>query len=81
VEIIEQEVKISNRFAAFEILDDNVYISKIWKHIRENLKTSAIWSLGYYEFKQHKPWFYENGVGQLSLDRNLPCSCFISDGM
>jgi alpha/beta superfamily hydrolase len=30
-----------------------------WETIRENIKSSAKESLGYYEMQQHKPWFDE----------------------
>jgi len=35
------------------------YRVKVWESITENIKTSATQSLGYYELKQHKPWFDE----------------------
>jgi hypothetical protein len=50
-------VEVSNRFAAFKDLDAEVEINNIWETIRENIKISAKESLGYYELKQHKPWF------------------------
>jgi hypothetical protein len=31
-------VEISNRFAALEILDDDVVINRAWETIRENIK-------------------------------------------
>jgi len=37
--------------------DDDVDINSVW--IRENMKASAR-GLGYYELKQHKPWFNED---------------------
>jgi hypothetical protein len=43
-EVKEQiQVKISNRFAALENLDDDddMDISRAWKSIRENIKASA----------------------------------------
>jgi lipoate-protein ligase A len=52
-------VEVSNRFAALEDLDSEVEINTIWETIRENIKISAKDSLGYYELKQHKPWFDE----------------------
>jgi len=61
----EYHVNISNRFAALENLDDcdvddiDVDINLAWECIRENIKASTTQSLGYYEFKQHKPWFNE----------------------
>jgi hypothetical protein len=52
-------VEVSNRFAALEDLDAEVEINAIWETIRENIKISVKESLGYYELKQHKPWFDE----------------------
>jgi hypothetical protein len=49
----EFQVKILNRFAALEILDDDADINSIWWSIREYTKASAADSLGYYELKQH----------------------------
>jgi hypothetical protein len=37
--------------------EDEIYI--IWEIFRENIKISAKENLGYYELKQHKPWFDE----------------------
>jgi hypothetical protein len=34
-----------------------VDINRVWKTIREDIKILAKVSLGYYEFKKHKPWF------------------------
>jgi hypothetical protein len=42
-----------------EDLDAMVEINTIWEMIRENIKMSVKESLGYYELKQHKPWFDE----------------------
>jgi hypothetical protein len=52
-------VEVSNRFAALEDLDTEVQMNTIWETIRENTKISAKESLGYYELKQHNPWFCE----------------------
>jgi hypothetical protein len=52
-------VEVSNRFAALEDLDAEVEINSAWETIRENIKISAKESLGYFEFKKHKPWFEE----------------------
>jgi hypothetical protein len=49
------QVKISNWFATWENLDDDLHINKVWNTVRENIKFSAKQSLGYYELKQHKP--------------------------
>jgi hypothetical protein len=43
-----------------ENLDTEVDIDRAWETIRENIKISAKESLGYYELKQHKPWFDED---------------------
>jgi len=52
----QYEVKISDRFAASENLDeDHVDISRAWESITEDIKASETESLGYYELKQHKP--------------------------
>jgi hypothetical protein len=61
-------VEVSNRFAAFEDLDAEVEINTIWETIIENIRVSAKESLGYYELKQHKPWFDE-GCSELSDKR------------
>jgi hypothetical protein len=55
----QYRVEISNRFAALENLDSEVDINRASETIRENIKISAKESLGYYELKQHKPWFNE----------------------
>jgi hypothetical protein len=46
----QYQVKILNRFAAFENLDDDVDIHRAWK----TLKSSATENLHYYELKQHQ---------------------------
>jgi hypothetical protein len=40
-------------------LGAEVEINTIWETIRENIKISVKESLGYYELKQHMPWFDE----------------------
>jgi hypothetical protein len=52
-------VEVSNRFAAMADLDAEVEINNAWETIRENITISAKESLGYFEFKKHKPWFDE----------------------
>jgi hypothetical protein len=42
-----------------EDLDTEVENNSAWETIRENIKISAKESLGYYELKKHKPWFYK----------------------
>jgi predicted metallo-beta-lactamase superfamily hydrolase len=53
------QIKISNRFAPLENLNYSKDINRAWENIKKNIKTSAKESLGWYEFKQHKPWFDE----------------------
>jgi hypothetical protein len=43
------------RFAALRDLDAEVEIDSAWKVIKENFKISSKESLGFYEFKKHKP--------------------------
>jgi hypothetical protein len=50
-------VEVSNRFAAFEILDAEVAINSSWETITENITISANKCLGYFEWKKHKLWF------------------------
>jgi hypothetical protein len=52
-------VEVSNRFAACENLDAGVEINTVCDTIRKNVKISVKESLGYYELKQHKPWFHK----------------------
>jgi hypothetical protein len=40
-----------------EDLDAEVEINSAWEMIGENIKISAKESIGYYELKNHKPWF------------------------
>jgi hypothetical protein len=42
-------VEVSDRFAALEDLDTEVEINSVWEMIRENIKSSAKESLGYFE--------------------------------
>jgi hypothetical protein len=50
-------VVVSNRFAALEGLDTEVEINSAWETIRESITVSAKESLGYFELKNHMPWF------------------------
>jgi hypothetical protein len=55
---VEQyRLKVSNRFAALDDLNAEVEINSAWEIVRKNINISAKESLGYYEFKKHKPWF------------------------
>jgi hypothetical protein len=61
-EVWEQhQIKISNKFAALEKLNDSEDINKTWENIKENTKTSAKTQSGSvgHEMKQHKPWCVE----------------------
>jgi len=41
-------------------LDDcDVAINKAWENMKKKVETSSTESLGYYDFKQHEPWFQE----------------------
>jgi hypothetical protein len=71
IEVKEKyHVEVSNWFAGLEDLDAEIEINTIWETIRENIKISAKDNLGYYEVKQHKPWF-EEGCSELLDQRNL----------
>ena len=48
------QIKITNRFATFENLNESNDINSAW-----HSKTSTKEDLGLYELKQHKPWFDE----------------------
>ena len=51
----QYQIKLSNRFAALENLNDREDINRAWENIK--IKTSDKDRLGLYELKQHKPWF------------------------
>jgi hypothetical protein len=51
-----------------EDLDTELEINSAREMIRENIKISANDSLGYFEFKKHKPWFDE-GCSKLLYQR------------
>jgi hypothetical protein len=55
----QSRIEISNRYADLENLDDDVDVSRAWETIRENIIISAKETLGYYETRNHKPWFDE----------------------
>jgi len=55
----QYQIKISNRFAALENLNNSKVINGVWENIQKNIKTSAKDSLGLYELKKHKTWFDE----------------------
>ena len=51
----QYQIKISERFAAFENLRYSKDVDRAWENIKENIKISAKESLGLHELKQHKP--------------------------
>jgi len=51
------QIKITNRFAALENVNNDEDVNRTWEHIKENIQTSANESLGLHELKQNKPWF------------------------
>jgi hypothetical protein len=51
----QSRVEVSNRFAAFRVLDADMNINRTWERIRNNIKISANECLGYYEM--NKPRF------------------------
>jgi hypothetical protein len=55
----QYRIKISNRFAALEYLNDSEGIIRAWENSPKNIKTSAKEGLCLYELRQHKPWFDE----------------------
>jgi len=57
------QIEITNRFAAFEKLNNDKAINRAWENIKENIKTSAKDSLDLHEFKLYKPWFNEECLG------------------
>jgi hypothetical protein len=50
-----------------ENLDAEVHINRVLETIRENIKSSAKESLGYYKLKKHMPWFDENETSQTAV--------------
>jgi hypothetical protein len=57
-----------------ENLDDDVDISGAWESITEAIKASAMESIGYYELKQHEPWFEKECSEFLDQGSRLNCS-------
>jgi phosphotransferase system IIB component len=52
-------VNILNSFMGLKNVDDYVHITRLWQSVKDNSNISAKESLGYYELKEHKPWFEE----------------------
>ena len=59
------QIEITNRFAALENLNVDGDVNRTWENIKENLKTAAKESLCLHEWKQLKPWFDEECLGNL----------------
>jgi hypothetical protein len=57
-------IEVSIRFATLEDLDAEVEINSASEMIRENIKTSAKGSVGYFELKKNKQWF-DKGCSKL----------------
>ena len=55
----QDQIKISNRCAAIENLNNSEDINRACENTEENIRMSAKDSLGLYELKQHKSWFDE----------------------
>jgi len=55
----QYRIKISNRLAALEDLNDSEGINRVWENIQENIKISAKESVGLDKLKQRKAWFDE----------------------
>jgi hypothetical protein len=55
IEVKEKyQVRVSNRFAALESLDESFDINNALKSIRENIKTSIEDDIGYQKLKHNK---------------------------
>ena len=50
----QYQIEISNRFTAFDDLNDSEDINRACENIVEHIKTSVKESLGLHELKQHK---------------------------
>jgi len=50
----QNQIGITNRFAALENFNDDEDVDRTWENIKENIKTSAKESLGLHELKQMK---------------------------
>jgi 50S ribosomal subunit-associated GTPase HflX len=50
----QYQIKISNKFAALENVNDCENINRAWEDIQKNIKTSAKDSLGLYKLMEHK---------------------------
>ena len=65
-EVREQyQIEITNRSAALENLNNDEYINRTWKNIKENIQTSAKEGVGLHKLKQNETWFDEECLGFL----------------
>jgi len=58
-------LRLQNRFATLENLNDDEDVNRTWENVKENIETSAKESLGLHELKQKKLWFDEKYLGFL----------------
>jgi hypothetical protein len=58
----QYQIRISNRFASEDNLNDTENVNRSWENIKENIKSPAKESLGLHELKQHKPWLDEDCI-------------------
>ena len=61
----QNQIEISNKYAALQNLNDNEDINRAWENTQENIKTSAKEGLGLTDWKQPKPRFDEECLGCL----------------
>jgi len=65
------QIKISNRYAALENLNDSKNTKRALKNSKENFKTSDNEILGLYKLKQHKLLFNEECLGFLDQRKQV----------
>jgi len=68
------QIKISNRLATLENLNDSEDINRDWENIIDNIKTSAKESRCLYKLKQHKQRFDNDCSGFLNKGSKLQYS-------
>ena len=61
----QDQIEITNRFAAFENVNADEDVNRTWEIIKENIQISANESLSLHELKQNKHWFDEECLGLL----------------
>jgi len=59
------QIEITNWLGALVNQTDGEDINWAWENIKDDIKTSTEESLGLYELKRHKAWFYEECLGFL----------------